>query len=305
MSRNTLYALGGGAASAVLYLATPIGGLFATLPLLLAGLASGTRAGAIACLVGFTAISALTNPLVGGLYAILYGVPALVVVRQTLMHQPSPTRAASWYPAGGIISGLSATGIGLLVVAAAAAWSSGDDLQAITTRGLNAIMTEMPQLDEAMRERVVNMLVSIFPGLACASMLLVTLANGILAQTILVRQKRNIRPAGSFADATLPEWMSWLLVIAAALSLVGSDEVRYMGHNLAVIAALPFFFVGLSVFHRLARLAQFSWLILTVFYVMLSVFSAAAILVVAIGVIDQWFGLKSRFGGLSNDQENR
>ena len=304
MSRNTLYALGGGAASAVLYLAIPLGGLFATLPLLLAGFAYGTRVGKIACLVGFIGISASTDPFVGGLYAALYGIPALVVVRQTLMRQPGQTGAASWYPVGGIVSWLSATGIGLLAMAAAAAWSSGDGLQAITTRALTAIMSQMPQLDDTMRETVVSMLVPILPGLAFASMLLITLANGGLAHTILVRQGRNVRPSGSFADTTLPEWMSWLLVIPAVLSLVGSGEVRYMGHNLAVIAALPFFFVGLSVIHRLARLAQFPWLILMVFYVTLSVFSAAAILVVALGVIDQWFGLKFKFGGPSNDQEN-
>lgn len=304
MSRNTLYALGGGAASALLSLIFPFGGLFAALPLLMAGLSLGALGGTIACITGFIAVGALAGPAQAGAYGLLYGVLSLVVVRQVLLHKAGSAGTPSWYPAGGVLSSLTAVAMGFLCAAAVWAWRSGGGLRQVTWDSLSALFTAVPQVDDAAREALLNMLVPIFPGLICLSGVVTIIVNGVIAQTVLVRLGRNLRPAGTFGDLTLPNWMSWLLVIPAAMSLAGPDEMRYVGYNLVLVAAIPFFFVGLSLVHRFARRAASPGLVLTVFYVSLVVFNVLTIPVAALGVIDQWFGLGKRIGGPGHDREN-
>jgi hypothetical protein len=62
-------------------------------------------------------------------------------------------------------------------------------------------------------------------------------------------------PTPNWSALTLPEWMSWPLVGTAVVALVSSGDVAYLAHNLVLIFAAPYFFLGLAVVHSLARLA--------------------------------------------------
>jgi hypothetical protein len=76
-----------------------------------------------------------------------------------------------------------------------------------------------------------------------------------------------------------------------------------MAHNLVLILAAPYFFLGLAVVHSLARLAPSKVFVLTTFYVALGVFFAfAGAAVVGLGVIEQWAGVRRRFVGAGPGQ---
>ncbi|HEY4635442.1 MAG TPA: DUF2232 domain-containing protein, partial [Rhodospirillales bacterium] len=154
-----------------------------------------------------------------------------------------------------------------------------------------------PHLGDARIALSVQMMAPLFPGAVGGSWLIMSVVNAALAQAILVRMKRNLRPTPAYAETTLPQWVSWPLVGAAALALIGSGDLQYTGRNLAMVLAVPFFFVGLAVVHTLARRVAYKGLILAAFYLVLVLSGWAMVAVASFGVVDQWFGLRHRFAG--------
>ncbi len=315
MSRSTLIALGAGLASALFWL-TGLLGPIASLPLFLAGLSLGTQAASIACAVGFFLIWLLgtqigDGALLAGLYGLVYAVPALIVMRQSLLRRQPPTGPTIWYGSGGIVSILTAFFLGLLLLAASFFWLNGLSVgDALATQVAELVKAVDAEWTEAERQNVIARtivmlpdLVSVLPGLVMTSWLLMTLASAGIAQSLLTRMGRNLRPKGSLHEVNLPLWMSWLLVISAAVALVGPGDLGYIGDNLALVAAAPFFMVGLSLAHMMAKRLPSPGLALTAFYLVLLLLGPALLLVAGIGIIDQWYGLRHRLGAPGNDQE--
>ena len=305
MSRYMMWALVAGGASAIVFLSVAGGAqggilfvYFGSLPLLLVGLSGGVAAGTVACASAFILVGALGGAITAMLYGVIHAVPALIVIRQGLQRRGSGASVADWYPAGDILSVLSAIGMGLLVLVAVFLWM--EDLQVGSAVGaqLDQIALAIrPDIAVEERDMFVSFLVPLFPGMVGASWMLMTVINVSVAQGLLVRAGRNVRPKGSFGVASLPLWMSWLLVVAAAIALLGPGEMGYMGRNLAMVAAVPFFFVGLNMVHLLARRTTTPGLLLGVFYVMVIVSAWLAMVIAGLGIVDQWIGLRDRIIG--------
>jgi hypothetical protein len=94
------------------------------------------------------------------------------------------------------------------------------------------------------------------------------------------------------ANLVLPDWMSWFIVAAASVALLGQGELEFFGRNLALILAVPFFFLGLAVVHNLACHVVFPRILLTAFYMALLLSGWIAMMVIATGIAEQWFGLR-------------
>jgi hypothetical protein len=307
-----LIALLGGGLSAVVALAfltgTP-GALFlaylAPLPLLLVGLGFGVSAGTVAGGAGVLATLALGGMVTAGLYALVNALPAWIVVRTVMMQRPRADGTVAWYPAGFTLSWLTALAAALFAAAAVVAWSAGSGVVETLSGFLDqALATMLPQLASAKRGDLVAATIPLFPGMVGASWILMTAVNGALAQGILVRVRRNLRPSPRLADLTLPDWMSWLLVASAAAALLGPGELEYTGRNLALISAVPFFFLGLAVLHTLVRRVSFPGTLLVMFYFMVIFSNWAAGVTAGIGMIEQWAGLRRRFAGPDKGQGN-
>lgn len=305
MSRSALYALGGGAASAFLTIAFAPGVLVGALPLFLAGLSQGTRAGTIACATGFLLVAVLGGPGPAAVYGLAFGVLSLMAIRQTLMRRPSATGTEGWYPIGGVISWLTAAGMGMLTVVGVMLMSEGQDIvTASQTQIDDMAKVMMPDLPDADRETVAARIAPMFPGLACAMWIGIVAANGVLAQLVLVRAGQNARPKGTFGDLSTPGWMSWLLILAAVMALIGTEEVRALGRNLVIVASIPFFVVGLSLVHQVARQTAAPGLLLAVFYLVIVALDWTKMLVAGAGLVEEWFGLRKRIGGPNRNREN-
>ncbi|MCU0894410.1 MAG: YybS family protein, partial [Rhodospirillales bacterium] len=103
------------------------------------------------------------------------------------------------------------------------------------------------------------------------------------------------RPTPEWSKLTVPDWFAWPLVGAAAISLVTGGDAQYLARNAAMILAVPYFFLGLTVVHALARRSAVKGLLLGVFYVVLVLFTLVAGAIVAgLGMIEQWVGLRER-----------
>jgi len=311
MSRQLIIALGGGT-SAILSIAFITGSPamlvmanLAPLPLFLVGLGFGSAASTIAVAVGLVLSGFLGGLLAAGAYGLVHALPTWLAVRQSLMNRTKPDGTVVWQPVGAVLCWLTALAAALLIVAAIATHQGNAGLEQMITTYLNEVMGILaPSLPAAERDPLISAIVPFFPGSAAVSWLAVLAFNGLLAQAILARSGRNLRPTPKLAGFTLPDWISWVLVGASALALIGSGEVAYLGRNLAMIIAVPFFVLGAVVVHVLSRRTPSPRVLLVAFYLILLVSGTARLLVAGLGLIEQWAGIRRRVAAAGPLQED-
>ncbi len=303
MNKAALIAIGGGGLSAVATMAGLFGlpgGLLlaylAPLPLLMVGLGLGPAAALIAALTGVAAVGLLGGITSAGVYGGMHAFPSWLLVRQALTQtrgQEEPVQG--WYPVGSVLCWLAVVGA-TAAVATAWSWQGAAGIEDSVRNLLEtALSAAAPTLGDMDRETFVSVMAPMFVGMTAASWLLMILLNGILGQALLARRGWAIRPTPRWSELTLPDWMSWLLTGAAAIALFGSGDVEYLGLNLVIIFAAPFFFLGLAVIHTLVRSLPARGFLLTAFYVAMVPFLMVMGLIVAgLGVVEQWVGIRSR-----------
>ncbi len=323
MPKETLIALGAGVLSAILataFMMRAPGALFivylASLPLFMSGLALGPRAVAISGAVGFMAAGLIGGGWLAGIFGITLALPAWLVVRQMLLQRPpigpgeaqdSPLTApqtspratqVEWFPPGEMLCWLTTLAAALFMMSALASLWAGQSLSELVTTNLAQVLNEVAHgMAPSRQEEAVTMMTPLFPGAVGVSWLVMTIVNAALAQGLLVRLEHNLRPSPAYADLELPNWMSWPLIGSAVLALMGSGEMEYTGRNLAMILAVPYFFLGLAVVHSWARRVAHTGMVLVAFYLVLVVSGWATLLIAGIGILEQWTGIRNRFHG--------
>ena len=224
--------------------------------------------------------------------------PAVLVVYLALLQKKSAEPegrqgAVAWYPVGHIPAHLGMLGGLLLMLTAVFAANQG--LSSLISTHLGEAFEMMaPHLPEKGRQRFAEMLTPLFPGALAASWVIMTVVNGVMAQGLVARMEKNLRPRPKYSAIDLPHWLSWPLVISAAVALAGSGEWEYIGRNAAMVFATPYFLLGLAVVHSLARRVSYTGPLLVVFYLVIVVSLWATLVVAGIGVVEQWYGLRGR-----------
>jgi uncharacterized protein YybS (DUF2232 family) len=135
----------------------------------------------------------------------------------------------------------------------------------------------------------------LFPGFIAASWIVMVVFNATIALAILTRAKRMVRPKTKLANLMLPDWISWFIVISASITLLGQNELKFFSQNLTLILAVPFFFLGLAVLHKLATFVTFPRVLLSSLYLALLLSGWIALIITFAGIIEQWFGLRRYF----------
>lgn len=318
--KHTLLAITAGIFSGALALASLSGANIAvfylslvhSLPLFYVGLSLGTRASVIASATAIVIVT-LANPMSGLVFGALYAMPAWLIVRLMLTgpygvvrdipegqearepqeaNSNSPTGDLGWFPAGYIVAVTTAMA-GIFIVAASMLTGAGLEENVTQALGAMADAFAAPQGQEVMQQAVLS-LVPFFAGMAAAMWAFGILLNMVIAQGLLAKGGRNIRPSPKLRELVLPDWLSWALVGAALIALISSGELEYVGQNIVIVLAVPFFFLGLAVMHKLASLTPFPGMMLGLVYVVM-IFSGWFVLVIAgLGILEQWVGLKSR-----------
>jgi len=316
MPKKTLIAIGAGVLSAfaaTAFMSQAPGAMmlvyFANLPLFMAGFGLGPQAMAISGGVGFMIAGMLGGGLAAGIFGMSQVLPAWLVVRQLLLQRSSAPDAnlgddgeVEWYPIGDTLCWLALLAAAALLVATFASLSDGDGLSVLVSGNLDSLLQAMvPEWEPAHRETMIGIMAPMFPGAIGVSWLIMTVVNATLAQSFLVKSGRALRPTPAYIDLALPQWISWPMIGAALLALIGSGEMEYTGRNLAMILAVPFFLSGLSVVHTWARQTTFATMALVSFYMVLVLWGWASLIVAGIGVFELWSGLRRHIGGATND----
>lgn len=315
MNPAILLSVGAGVLSALpmMLALTTAGGimfiLVSPLPLFLAGLSFGTQAAVIA---GATA--SVTLGLAGGALAatamvVVLAGPAMLLVRQALLHRPATaadgTRYQEWYPAGLLLTALTLIGVTWLVVGSGLKLGVEGGIEA-SLRSDIAQSLEMliPQASPGERARAAAAITPLAMGAGLLSWLLLLGLNGILAQGLLVRYGRNLRPSPKLSEIELPNWLAPVLAATLLAAFLIEGDLGYLAQNLAVVLVLPYFFLGLSVVHALTMGMNARTVILTIFYIALVVLSIwPSVIVIALGLIEQWAGLRRRVSRADPDSE--
>ena len=304
MSRFWLLAIGGGAVSVLIYSLAAIapGGLFfayfTALPLYLVGFSLGLNAAATA---GVAATIGVWFP-GGGVTAMVFlavtTAPTILLVRQALLSRNDDQGNPAWYPAGHIVFILCV--LGALIYSVVALWLAflPDGFEGSVRKfaeGMADMLLSQSAAD--FRDLFVAKIAPVLPGFAVSSWLIMTMINAALAQGVLVRFQRNIRPSPDIVSMDLPYWfpLAGATAAATAAGLLLPGSIGYYGVNLAIILFIPFFFVGLAVVHTLCRNKPVGIILLILFYGMLIIFDRLIIVVAALGLIEQWVGLRRRF----------
>jgi uncharacterized protein YybS (DUF2232 family) len=300
-----LLSLGAGVSSAVLYGVTPPSPLGAmmiavlvSVPLFMAGLAMGTAAALVAMATGVATALVLHGAVVAGIFATCFGVPTVVLVRQALLSR-NDEAGMEWYPAGLLATTLTMIGLALAVlftsilpmlgvreVAEAMLRSFAESLAA-GTEGITAEQVlEQINLDRMLR---------LLPGMIAGFWMLALLAGGSIAQAILEKMGRNLRPSPDFASIELP---NWLAVVAAAVMAGGMFVPGLLGDYavaMAFAACFPFLVQGLALVHAFIRKIQGGSILLVIFYLLVFAPVWPAMLVVMLGAVEQFAGFRRRW----------
>jgi len=313
MPKEVLIAIAAGLLSAMLALSVTTGStisvLFvylAPLPLMIMGLGFGSLMATIGTASGVIAVFVGSGWFPALIFALINGLPAVLVAQLALRSRTDEDGSVVWFPPGPILASLAATAAVLFLAVAILSGGSEGGIAEVVRSRLSAGLTVMaPNLSATELKEVVDILTAAFPAATAISWLAMTVITAVLAQWVLVRSSRALRPSPRMADLDLPDWSSWALVGAGILALIGEGQLEYIGHNLVVILAVPFFFLGLGIVHALVGRAPFPGMMLVTFYMLLLMLSAwAALLVTGLGFIEQWACLRQRFAVADNGQED-
>ena len=305
MSRQFLLAVGAGALAALFYVAVGLGSFgslilayLAQLPLFAIGLGAGFHLALLASGVGTVLIAAALPLSAAGLFLLTAALPVLVLTNRALLSRTGPDGRVEWYPPGHLIAILNGLALAALVGAALAFWGhdggmvgAGRELLAEMLRG-----SVVGGLSEQAVAAAQNRLAWFLPALVLSSWQIMVMVNGVLAQGVLSRFSLAIRPGAPFRELWLPQWLS----VALAAALVASflpGRIGDLGGNAAIVAALPFVFLGLSVIHALSVRWPARTFVLICLYVALFVAGWPALIVAAIGFLETWLSLRQRFSG--------
>jgi uncharacterized protein YybS (DUF2232 family) len=285
------------------------------LPLAMAGLAAGMPALVGALIIG-TGVTVLRVGELGFGHLVVAGLPVAVLVRQALLARgadgagekaPDVVGGMQWYPLGWLAAWLAGMAALLLLVAALLASGEPGGLAGWFEVRLTAIAEQLkPNLSAvapgANLADAVPGLARTMPTLIAIIWMVVIAANMALAQGVVAKFGRNLRPSPRFEELVLPHGCGLALAAAAVLSFLPGD-FGPVGAALLAVMCMAYLFQGLAVLHAAARRTPMPGVILAGMYVVVIVLGFPALLIVGLGVLDDWFRFRRRFGGGRPGQE--
>ncbi len=284
----------GGLGSSSFGLAAFIAPYFAQAPLFLIGLWMGVGAASLAAALASVLLFALGGFLYALAFVVVNAAPAVFITRQALLGRPNREGGIEWYPVGQLLLWL--VGMAASVLFALAVYYVD---RPGGFAGVIAAMLERTIRLEGAPETMAATLqgsAAIFPGVAAVSWLVMVALNGAIAQGLLARLGRNLRPSPDIAAIELPRQLAMLALIAC-IGAAMPGFAGFLGVNLAIVLAAAYVFVGLGVVHVLSRrLPNRRWW-LGAIYLVIALFGWPLVALLLTGLAEPWIGLRGRLSG--------
>lgn len=304
MAREGMLAVAFGAVSGLLFLSLLSGSLMAMLlvnltqlPLFLAGLMLGPHAAAIAGAAGAVGTLTATSLNLALLFVVGYAAPVVLLSWQALRWRADASGTLWWYPPGYLIAWLVAVALASVGLGAILTLGHEGGFEGAVRGLLEQQLTLLAGGDSAKGAQMAAVMAALFPGIGAATWVLFTGANGVLAQRLLVWWRKNRRPTPDMVEIELPGWVAIALATALAAALLLPGTLGYLGRNALPVLGLAFFMAGLAVVHAAARRFSASSPLLGAVYALILFIWPATVAVAALGLIEQWAGLRRRLAG--------
>jgi len=104
----------------------------------------------------------------------------------------------------------------------------------------------------------------------------------------------NLRPSPDFTMMVLPRWLPMVAAALLICAVAIPGTLGFFATNAALIAALPFFLVGLAVVHMAAKRISAGPMLLILFYILMLLFGWPVAIVAFLGLIEQMAGFRQR-----------
>ncbi len=285
-------------------------------PLFVAGLGLGLPGALVAAVSGLVVTAVIADIAQAIFYAVAFVVPVVVLTRQALLSRQAASGIV-WYPTGLLLSWLAGLGAAMALYWM---WQLSHDEAAEALRRQLAFMLRgspvqsgeqsLPSNADAIR--LASWILGYLPGMIAASWMLTIIINGAvalwllnsaMAQGVLRRFGRSLRPSPVMAEIQLPLPLV-LLFIAMVIVAMLPDGFGYVGRTFAMVLGVPLLLQGLGVIHAFAAQVGSPGFMLAAIYLLLVISGVAVPLVVILGLIEQWAHLRRRIGPAGPDQEN-
>jgi hypothetical protein len=312
MTRVALIAIGAGLASAVFYLAFRSGvpGMLALtylapVPLVAAGLGAGFVSAAIATAIATTTLLAGMDARVAGLYLVATAIPALIVSWHAIKARTDEiTGTTEWYPIGQILGWLTIYGLILLAGAVLYFADGPDGLEGACRAFLRNFFDHFKPAGADNVKFPVDEIARYFPGMLISVWLLITMVDSVLAQNLLARAQKSLRPTPAYRQFEIPRWLEFAFLAAIIASFL-PGTAGMLGRNAAPVLSTPFFLLGLAVIHTLSQRISARGAVLAGVYFLLVIVGWLTAIIVLLGLVEQWISLRRRFSAPgAGTQEN-
>lgn len=268
----------------------------AQLPIFLVGLSLGVHAAALAAASSMAVASLMVRLEFGVFFGLAVGVPAVILIRQALLCRME-SGTLRWYPPAGLF--LTALGLSIAVMTTAlpsALWPNPDQLGRARDI-LESLPAELRgDIGGAPGEGLIRMALAFLPGFLGIGFFFLLAVNASLAQFMLGRFGRTLRPSPALRDLALPGWFATGAAIAGIGALL-PGHAGIVGGNLALLCAVGFVFAGLAVLHAILHDTPARGVLLAIAYAALLLFAPAIIVIAILGIAEPWLKLRERFAG--------
>ncbi len=274
------------------------------LPIFMAGLGAGAMASLLATLAGSAGLFVVVPSNIALIYAVLYGLPAVGLSALALRYRVGSDGKTYWYPIGYLAATLPFYAALLFAIMSGLAMAQGGVPLEMTREALQAVVAQMEEaakstqahVDLALLKRSVETTAYFIPSLVGTAWAFVTLLCLLAAQHILKKRQWNLRDGFDLRETRMPAWLVYVTLGLAVATALSREPYLYYAYNLTLLFCLPYLLTGLAIAHTLAaRMNKAGMLALVVFYIALTIMPAFALLVILMGIADQWMDFRRRW----------
>jgi hypothetical protein len=270
-------------------------------PLFVSGLGFGVFSAVITVLTGAVIAAIFLSPVFGITYAVVSGVPVILIVRQALLWQEHDG-AKFWYPTEylliwwvGICVFLTTAAMGMLYM--------DDGLRQGLVNGFDQVLAQLKEIRGTSPAITAEEFVAMLPQFLGPMWGLFILLSGCLAQGLLVRFNRNIRPTPKLTEMELPKWLALAFIGTTALSIILDGSWPVIG-ALVIMLETVFFLQGMAVIHVVTHRWNGRPFILGTIYILLILMLWLVLVVTILGLMENWIGFRRRFAVTTHQEED-
>ncbi len=238
----------------------------------------------------------------------LFALPAVWLSQRALLSRRTedPDAPAEFYPIERLLLWILGLGGAFTVLIFGVASDFPGGLPALLGAQLLALIAEVPEISAdlpPLTEQSRMSLVALVLALTPSSWMLSLATSLLLGQKLAEKFDINRRPSLDLSHWLLPPALDFivLLLIGACFVTQGAWQVFFAALTICVVT--PYFLLGLSAIHAIAKpMRGRSWILAAVYFVLLS-FLWAAIPVIILGLLESRWSLRTKIENQNNTQK--